>query len=604
MRAFHTSWFNFFAGFVSTFAAAPLGAYMKKVRTNSDSSLTPPLTLLTCADLIAQADSLNLSKSDITGGKIASVSGTIVLRAIMGPVMDVFGARKGMFVLMAICTPGVIGMMFTSNAAGFIVCRCLIGFSLATFVCSQTWCAQMFSKRIIGVANATAAGWGNLGGGITNLTMPYFFLAFMSATGKDEDLSWRLTYLIPLACHIIAMAMSAVSQDLPDGNYGELENSGVKQKSKGSAVLKIGLSNVNAWILTLTYGACFGVELTMNNQASPYFTEYHGLSPAFSGIFASCFGLMNICMRSLGGILSDWSNARYGMRGRLWATWIVQTLEGLVCILLGFITGEMKSPFDSEDDTATGCGTITTDLNGVYTSSNPKCIMGWTKSDCGVWSEVKEIKTKVGGEFKTKSSFIPFCGSLSALPSDAVQIELDLPDELIMILTPPNVFDLGDGAECISNQGMSGTCLAMMILFSIFVQAAEGLHYGVVPYVSRPALGVVSGMVGAGGNLGAVIATSIFFKGSAMRTDTGILYLGITILATSLFLFFLYFPDSGGMFFAAGKLKYDPQLIKPPANYRGADSMNYEDVNATVGDASGVKAIDVELEPQPAVTAA
>ena len=69
-----------------------------------------------------QADSLNLSKGDIAGGKIASVSGTIVLRSIMGPVMDVFGARKGMFVLMAVCTPGIIGMMFATNAAGEYAC--------------------------------------------------------------------------------------------------------------------------------------------------------------------------------------------------------------------------------------------------------------------------------------------------------------------------------------------------------------------------------------------------------------------------------------------------------------------------------------------------
>ena len=84
-------------------------------------------------------------------------------------------------------------------------------------------------------------------------------------------------------------------------------------------------------------------------------------------------------------------------------------------------------------------------------------------------------------------------------------------------------------------------------------------------------------MVGAGGNLGAVIATSVFFKGSAMRTDDGILYLGITILAVTLSCFALYFPESGGMLFKAGAIKYDPQLIKPPAGYRGADSMNYAD---------------------------
>ena len=99
--------------------------------------------------------------------------------------------------------------------------------------------------------------------------MPFFFLLFMSVTGQDEDRSWRLTYIIPLVCHIISMAMSLSSQDLPDGNYGELENSGVKQKSKGSAVLKIGLSNVNAWILTLTYGACFGTMTRVKPRYLP-----------------------------------------------------------------------------------------------------------------------------------------------------------------------------------------------------------------------------------------------------------------------------------------------------------------------------------------------
>ena len=35
-------------------------------------------------------------------------------------------------------------------------------------------------------------------------------------------------------------------------------------------------------------------------------------------------------------------------------------------------------------------------------------------------------------------------------------------------------------------------------------QGAEGLTYGVVPYVSHPTLDIVTGMVGAGGNLGSM----------------------------------------------------------------------------------------------------
>merc|ERR1711998_298938 len=112
-------------------------------------------------------------------------------------------------------------------------------------------------------------------------------------------------------------------------------------------------------------------------------------------------------------------------------------------------------------------------------------------------------------------------------------------------------------AKCISNQGASGQVVLFMILFSLCVQAAEGLHYGIVPYVSRPALGIVSGMVGAGGNM------------------------GIMVIAVTATMFFVYFPDMGGMLFPAGGLgSYDPQLIKPPDDYRGADSMDMNALDA------------------------
>merc|ERR1719191_527560 len=113
-----------------------------------------------------------------------------------------------------------------------------------------------------------------------------------------------------------------------------------------------------------------------------------------------------------------------------------------------------------------------------------------------------------------------------------------------------------------------------MILFSTTVQMAEGLHFGVVPYVCRPALGIVSGMVGAGGNAGAVLTLWTIFKNPAVeRTDRGFLILGAVILGTSTLMWLIYFPDQGGMFFKAGQLRYDPQRVKVPEGYRGADQL-------------------------------
>ena len=62
---------------------------------------------------------------------------------------------------------------------------------------------------------------------------------------------------------------------------------------------------------------------------------------------------------------------------------------------------------------------------------------------------------------------------------------------------------------------------------------------------------------------------------ASIRSDLGFVYMGIAILGVTSLLIFVYFPDMGSMFTKAGALKYDPQLVKPPDGYRGADSMEY-----------------------------
>merc|ERR1712014_318398 len=88
--------------------------------------------------------------------------------------------------------------------------------------------------------------------------------------------------------------------------------------------------------------------------------------------------------------------------------------------------------------------------------------------------------------------------------------------------------------------------LATLIVFAIFVNMAEGTSYGIVPYMIPTELAVVSAVVGAGGTLGAVIATWSFYKN--FDTFTSLKLHGAYVMFWALTCFLMKWDHLGSMF--------------------------------------------------------
>ena len=82
-----------------------------------------------------------------------------------------------------------------------------------------------------------------------------------------------------------------------------------------------------------------------------------------------------------------------------------------------------------------------------------------------------------------------------------------------------------------ANTGELVTAIIVMMFFSLFVQAAEGSSYGIVPYIDPPATGSISGIIGAGGNSGAV-GFGMGFR--QLGYKDAFVIMGCTILGSSL----------------------------------------------------------------------
>jgi len=293
IRAFHMSWFAFFLCFFAWFGIAPLMAVVR--------------------------EELALTKEQVGWSIIASVTVTVLARLAIGWLCDRFGPRLTYTGLLMIGSLPVMGIGFAHDFQTFLIFRLMIGVIGASFVITQYHTSIMFAPNVVGTANATSAGWGNLGGGVTQLVMPLVFASFVTLMGFSEAVGWRASMVVAgLVCFLTGIAYYRFTQDAPDGNFKDLRAAGkIPSTKKTNGEFWAACRDYRVWALFVVYGACFGIELTINNIAALYFIDYFGLGLAAAGAMAASFGLMNLFARTLGRISGDFFGSKWGLRGRV-----------------------------------------------------------------------------------------------------------------------------------------------------------------------------------------------------------------------------------------------------------------------------------------------
>ncbi|KAG3186623.1 hypothetical protein PC128_g12923 [Phytophthora cactorum] len=302
MRAFHYSWLSFFIAFFGWFSIPPIMPTIKK--------------------------QLKLTEDQVSNTNIVSLASTILGRLIVGPLCDHYGARTIQSALLVVGAVPVASAALVTSYTGLMLARFFIGL----VGCTST----MFSHEVVGSANAISCGWGNLGAGVTYLITPLVFdLITLNGTISD-NYGWRMALVFPaILMVVIGICTYSFSDDCPQGNYIDLKCNHVTA-DRAKPELYYGFIAVArqpvAWILAFQYACCFGVELQVHNVLSLYYyedfkiagcdietdaNECRLLTQTKASAISSCFGLMCIFARAIGGYASDVASRHYDMKGRI-----------------------------------------------------------------------------------------------------------------------------------------------------------------------------------------------------------------------------------------------------------------------------------------------
>lgn len=474
MRAFHLSWLSFCTAFTGWFALAPLAPTIRQ--------------------------DLNITKEQIGDANIASVSSTILARILVGPLCDKFGPRRVMaaVLLLGAIPVGLAGLVTT--ASSLIVARFFIGILGASFVPCQFWTSHMFASDVVGSANAIVGGWGNMGAGVTYLLMPLVVKCF-ETVGLSQSISWRVAMVIPAVLLItVGLLTYNITDDCPEGDWStarthaavtelDVHPDGLVELHKSEDIgIDSGICSVREQNLDISRPSIDSMRASMDVTADrPLFQS--SVVQFTSGSTGTATATKNGTTSVILPFLKALTNFNV----------IIFIFYYACCFGVELAVDNIIGEYFYDHFFAADGSRLLSKFHAGVIGSLFGLMNIFSRGSGGIISDVMNKKYGLAGRIWVQFVVLLLQGVFLIIFS----FTKDLTYAIILLL-----------------------------IFSYFTQAGCGSTYSMVPYIIPESVGTVSGLIGAGGNLGGVLA-GVVFRMYATNPHDAFWLIGVFVVATS-----------------------------------------------------------------------
>lgn len=415
--------------------------------------------------MLVISETLNMSKAEIKTILILNIALTIPSRIAIGILVDKFGPKRTYSSLLALGSLPCFMFAFAESFEQLALARFLMGFVGAGFVIGIRMVGEWFPAKQVGIAEGIYGGWGNFGSAAAAMTLPTLALIY----GGEEG--WR--YAIA-STGVIALI------------YSVIYFFSVTDTPKGSTYFKP--KKAGAMEVTSIWDLFFYVLMTIPLYATLTLLTWK-LSPAgvsllsdfaalccYTGIwvlfFYNVYKIVHVNEEHLSQPIEKIHKYKFKQVAILDLAYLI-TFGSELAVVSMLPIFFYETFHVSQGITMVQAGLLASGFAFMNLIARPG----------GGW---------ISDKFGRKLSLTIFILGLSAGYFVMSQITSEWPVALAVVMT---------------------------MVCSFFVQAGEGAVFAMVPLIKRRMTGQIAGMVGAYGNVGAVlfltvlsfVSPSIFF---------------------------------------------------------------------------------------------